>query len=94
MQDNNKYIEPTDPHLEELEDDNWVNLTHVEHITSEFNRSITPIGTEDLKVGDIFESKLNCCKQLPSDPFSVECHLCLVRPKNLLYSSLFFHYKG
>jgi len=30
----------------------------MEHITSEFNRSSIPTGTEDLKMGEIFESKV------------------------------------
>ena len=34
----------------EFEDDDWVNLTRVEHMTSEFNRSTTPTATGDLKV--------------------------------------------
>ena len=30
----------------------------MENITAEFNRSIAPTATENLKVGDIFESKI------------------------------------
>jgi len=55
---NYEYIDPIDLHPDELEDDEWVNSTCIEHITSEFNRSSTPIGTEDLKVRDIFKSKV------------------------------------
>jgi len=33
MQANNKYVEPIDPHSDEIEDDDWVNATRVEHIT-------------------------------------------------------------
>ena len=58
MQANNEYVEPIDLHPDELEGDDWVNSTCVEHITSEFNRSSIPTGTGDLKMGDLFESKV------------------------------------
>ena len=41
VQANNGYVEPIDSHLDKMEDDDWVNVTCVEHITS---RSLT--GTE------------------------------------------------
>ena len=37
VQANNEYLEPIDSHPDKLEDDDWVNSTHVEHITSKFN---------------------------------------------------------
>jgi len=54
-------VEPEDPHLDEFEDDEWVNLLYAENTTSEFNRSTTPTATENLKVRNIFESKINYC---------------------------------
>jgi len=36
-QANNEYVEAIDSHPDKLEDDDWVNSTHVEHITSKFN---------------------------------------------------------
>jgi len=36
----------------------------VEHISSEFNRLIAPIATNDLKVGDIFESKVELLQEI------------------------------
>ena len=35
VQANNEYVEHIDPHFDEFEDDDRVNLTHVEHITSQ-----------------------------------------------------------
>jgi len=37
VQANNEYVEPIDSHPDKLKDDDWANLTHVEHITSKFN---------------------------------------------------------
>jgi len=45
-------------HPDELQDDSWVSSTYMKNITVEFNMSTTPTATEDLKVGDIFESKV------------------------------------
>ena len=53
MQDNNEYVKPIDSHSDEMEDNDWVNATHVKHITSS---SLT--GSEDLKGGEKFESKV------------------------------------
>ena len=55
---NNEYVQPKALHPDESEDDCWVNLIYVENIITEFNRSTASIATEDLKVGDIFESKI------------------------------------
>ena len=62
MNANNESAEPIDPHPDEFEDDNWVNSTYVENITSEFNKSTTPTITEDLKVEIYLNQKLNCNK--------------------------------
>ena len=59
---NNEYVEPEDPNPDKFEDNAWVNLTYVENITAEFNKYITPNATENLKVGDIFESKVKLLK--------------------------------
>ena len=58
VQANNEYVELEDLHPNEFEDDDWVNSTRVENITSEFNKPTTPTATEDLKVNDIFASKV------------------------------------
>jgi len=55
---NNEYVEPKNPHPDEFENDSWVNLTYVKNITSKFNRSTVHTAIEDLKVRDIFESKV------------------------------------
>ena len=41
-----------------MEGDDWVNSTCTEHITFELNRFSAPTRTDNLKVGDIFESKV------------------------------------
>jgi len=46
----------------------------VENVTAKFNRSTTPTTTDDMKVENIFESKVNYYKKLPSGPLSVKCH--------------------
>ena len=45
---NNEYVKPIDSHPDEFEDDDWVNSTRVEHISSKFSRLITPPSTDDL----------------------------------------------
>lgn len=55
---NNEYIVPEDPHPDEFEDDGGVKSTYVKNITSEFNISTTSTTIKDLKVEDIFESKI------------------------------------
>ena len=55
---NNECIKPEDSHPDKFQDDGWVNSTYVENITSEFNRFTTPTTAEDLKLRDIFESKV------------------------------------
>ena len=45
-------------HLDEFEDVDWVNSTRVKHISFEFNRLTAPTATDDLKVGVIFQSKV------------------------------------
>ena len=57
VQVNNEYVKHIDPHPDESEDDDWVNLTRVKHISSEMLTSPTTI--DDLKVRDILESKVN-----------------------------------
>ena len=58
MHANNEYVEPINLHPDEFEDDDLIYLIRFGNITSEFNRSITPTATEDLKVGDIIKSKV------------------------------------
>jgi len=58
VQANNEYVEPINLHPDEFEDDDLIYLIRFGNITSEFNRSITPTATEDLKVGDIIKSKV------------------------------------
>ena len=55
---NNEYVEPEDPHPDELQGDAWVHSTCVEDIRAEFNLSIVRTVTDNLKVGDIFETKV------------------------------------
>ena len=55
---NYEYIVPEDPHPDEFEDDGWLKSTYVKNITSEFNISTTSTTIKDLKVEDIFESKI------------------------------------
>jgi len=55
---NSEYVMLEDPHPDEFQDNGWVNSTYVENITAEFNRCTTPIASEDLKIVDIFESKV------------------------------------
>ena len=74
VHDNNEYVELTDPHFDKFEDDDWVTSTRVEHITYEFNRSKASTDTDDLKVGDIFDSKVKMLKQLPNGSLLMECH--------------------
>jgi len=74
VQANNEYVELTDPHFDKFEDDDWVTSTRVEHITYEFNRSKASTDTDDLKVGDIFDSKVKILKQLSNGSLLVECH--------------------
>ena len=50
--------EPEDLNPHEFENDAWVNSTYVKNITAEFNRYIAPTVANDLKMGDIFESKV------------------------------------
>ena len=58
MQANNEYVEHINLYPDEFENDDWVNSTRVEHISFEFNRLTSPTTTDDLKVGDIFEIKV------------------------------------
>ena len=53
-----EYVEPEDPHPDELEGDGWVHSTCVENIRAEFNLSTVRPATDDWKVGDIFETKV------------------------------------
>ena len=53
---NNEYVEPEDPHPDELEGDGCVHSTCVENIMAEFNLSTVRTATDDLKVGEIFDS--------------------------------------
>jgi len=55
---NNEYVEPEDPHPDKLEGDGWVHSTCVENIRAEFNLSTVRTVTDDLKVGDIFQTKV------------------------------------
>ena len=73
MQANNEYVEPVDPHSDKLEGDDWINSTHVEHITFVFKRSNAPTGTKDLKVGDIFESKVKLLQVITE--WSIQCRV-------------------
>ena len=57
MQANNEYVEPINSHVGEFEDD-WVNLTCMEHKTTEFNKFTIRTAIENLKLGDIFKSKV------------------------------------
>ena len=55
---NNEYVEPDDPHPNKLEGDSWVRSTYVKNIRAEFNLSTVRTAIDDLKVGDIFETKV------------------------------------
>ena len=55
---NNEYVESEDPHPDELEGDGWVHSTCVENIRAEFNLSTVRTAIDDLKVGDMFETKV------------------------------------
>ena len=61
---NNEYVELIDSHPDEFVDYDWVNLTHIEYITLEFNRFTTPAVIEDLKVKNIFESKVKLMRAI------------------------------
>ena len=55
---NNEYVEIQDPYPDEFEGEDWVNMTVVENITAEHTRCAPGNATDDLKVADIFESKV------------------------------------
>ena len=87
----NEYVELGDLHPNKFEYDGWVNLTYAKNITSKFNRFTTPTAIEDLKVEDIFESKLKLLQAITEWTIKREVSLHLQRPTNLLHSNLCFH---
>ena len=54
---NNEQVELEDPCLDELQGDDWLDMTVVENITAKHNKSAPPTVTNNLKVGDIFEER-------------------------------------
>ena len=61
---NNEYVEIQDPYPNEFEGEDWVDMTVVENITAEHTRCAPGNATDDLKVGDIFESKVKLLQAL------------------------------
>jgi len=66
---NNEYVEPEDPHPDELEGDGWVHSICVKNIRAEFNLSTLRTATDDLKVGDIFETKVKLLEAIADRQF-------------------------
>ena len=55
---NNEYVQLKDPYPDEFQADEYVDIIVIENITAEYNRSAPSTATNNLKVGDIFESKV------------------------------------
>jgi len=55
---NNEYVGLKDQYSDEFQGNDWLDMTVVENITVEHNKSDPPTTTGDLRVGDIFESKI------------------------------------
>jgi len=77
---NNEYVEPEDPHLDELEGDGWVHSTCVENIRAEFNLSTIRTAVDDLKVGDIFEIKVKLLEAITE--WSIMCGVLFTQVKS------------
>jgi len=77
---NNEYVEPEDPHPDELEGDGWVHSTYVENIRVEFNLSTVRTATDDLKVGDIFETKVKLLETITE--WSIMCGVSFTKVKS------------
>jgi len=92
---NNEYVGPKNPHPDEFEGDDWVHSTYMENIRAEFNLSIARTVTDDLKVGDIFETKIKLLEAIIE--WSLMCGVSFTQVKSnkmKLHNSLCFHCRG
>ena len=61
---NNEYAKLQDPYRDKFEGADWVDMIVVENIDIEHTRCASANSTDDLKVGDMFESKVKLLQAL------------------------------